>query len=127
MKAENLGRERVVLFRRDSVFDGAHQLFMARGDGRGQVSGRPEFQQRAGDSPNPLGAVGHHVVAAAAVEVRVDEAWHDDAPPGVDNPRAGLRLDRARRADGFDVAVFAQHDAVFDHFVPRDDIAADDC
>ena len=54
-------------------------------------------------------------------------AGHDDAPPGVDDPRAGLRLDRARRADGFDVTVFAERDAVFDHFIPCDDTAANDC
>src|SRR5262249_35196653 len=127
VQSENFRGKRIVLFRGDGAFDRAHQLFMARSDGRGQISNRSVFQQGGGDSSNSRGAIGHQVVAAAAMEVCINEAWHYDAPRGVDDLRAEFGLDRVHRADSFDSPVFAKHDAVLDNIFRCNDPSASDC
>src|SRR5262249_19335819 len=59
--------------------------------------------------------------------MRIDEAGHDYAAPGVDDLRVRLGLRVFRRPGEFDLRVFAERDAVFDHATRRYNRAAYNC
>src|SRR5262245_42642911 len=56
--------------------------------------------------------------------MRVDEAGHNDAAHGVDDLRVRLGLRISRRPGEFDLRVFTERDAIFDHATRRYDRAA---